>query len=303
MLLAPIWLRTAPVTAPPEDLRIVQASPALPARVGGFTRTGLWQLSSPSLEFGGYSALLALQGGYLRLFSDRGTRLTLAIADGRPARPKGRRVHARVWDMGPFSHFNPDIESATRDPATGDYWLGFEGFNAIARYDVASTLIAARQPPEMRHWPVNGGAEAMVRLADGRFLVLPEQGGPGLLFPGDPTGEVAGQTFSFRLPDPYHATDIAALPDGRVLVLARGLKWGRPPFTARLYLGDLADLVPGREWPLRKVLDLDALLPRENWEGLYALPQEDGSLVMWLVSDDNRALLQRTLLARLEWRP
>lgn len=303
LLLAPIWLRGTPVTAPPEDVTVSAVDVPLPASQGDFTRTGLWQLASPSMDFGGYSALFQVGESWLRLFSDRGTRLTLAVEDGELRRPGDRRVFANVWDVGDFGNVRRDIESATRDPETGDYWLGFESFNAIVRYDVASTRLAARQPPEMQPWPVNGGAEAMVRLSDGRFIVLPEHRGDGLLFPSDPTQDVAAVRFRFTLPDPYYATAAAQMPDGRVLVLARGLRLGLPPFTARLYAGDPAQIAPGGEWKLELLLDLDSLLPRENYEALGIRAQDDGTAVIWIASDDNQAALQRTLVARLIWRP
>ncbi len=308
LLLGPIWLRGTPVTAPPEDVTVTAIDAALPARHGDFTRAGVWQLASPSMDFGGYSALLPLGDRFLRLFSDRGTRLTLAVEDGVLRHPGDRRVFAQVWDVGHFGNVRRDSESATRDPESGDYWLGFESFNAIVRYDVASNRLAARRPPEMARWPVNGGAEAMVRLADGRFIVLPEHrgqdgGGDGLLFPADPTQDVAAERFRFTLPDPYYATAAAQMPDGRVLVLARGLRLGLPPFTARLYAGDPARIAPGGEWKLEKLLDLDTILPRENYEALGVSEQDDGTAVIWIASDDNQAALQRTLVARLIWRP
>ncbi|MFC3101045.1 esterase-like activity of phytase family protein [Altererythrobacter lauratis] len=303
LLLGPIWLRGGPVTAPPEDVTVRAVEVALPARQGDFTRAGLWQLASPSMEFGGFSALLPLGDGLLRLFSDRGTRLTLAVEDGVLRHPGDRRVFAQVWDVGDFGNVRRDIESATRDPETGDYWLGFENFNAIVRYDVASNRIAARRPPEMQPWPVNGGAEALVRLKDGRFIVLPEHRGDGLLFASDPTADGAAARFRFTLPDPYYATAMAQLPDGRVLVLARGLRPSLPPFTARLYLGDPARITPGGRWPLERLLDLDTILPRENYEALGVRAQDDGTVEIWIASDDNQAALQRTLVARLIWQP
>lgn len=205
-------------------------------------------------------------------------------------------------DIGPFSDRHADIESVTRDPATGEYWLGFESFNGVGRYDSTHGFVAASQPSAMRNWPINSGSEAMVRLRNGRFLILPEHRAQGLLLFSDPTKEGRTQTFAFHLPDPYFATDMAELPDGRVLILARGLEWGLPPFTARLYLADPADIRAKTVWTPQLVAELDRLLPRENYEALAVVPQDDGSLVLWIASDDNLAVLQRTLLARLRWR-
>jgi hypothetical protein len=228
LLLPPIWLREPVPVAPPGVLLAIPLPTGLPSVVDGFTREALWQLDSPSDDFGGYSAMLVPGGGRLQLFSDRGTWLTLATADGRIGRPAGRLPFPRVRDIGPFSDRYPDIESATRDPATGQYWLGFESFNAIARYSSTGALQAVEQPPAMRSWPMNSGIEAMARLVDGRFIVLPEHRGPGLLFAADPSAGNPAIAFRFDLPDPYYATDLAQLPDGRLLVLVRGTTTARP---------------------------------------------------------------------------
>jgi hypothetical protein len=301
-VLAPgTWVRSDPTTGSRHEVNLAPVAVSLATRQDGFTREGLWEIASPYMDFGGYSAMYVLGGGRLRLFSDRGSRLIITLPPAvAPASPNS--PFANVWDIGPFSNLYADIESATRDLDTGDYWLGFESFNGVAKYDIASSFVAARQPPEMRGWPVNRGAEAMVRLSNGRFLILPENRQRGLLFAADPTSEQEAQTFAFHLPDPYYATDMAAMPDGRVLILARGLEWGLPPFTARLYLADPADIAPDAVWTPQLVAELDALLPRENYEALAIVPQDDGSLVLWIASDDNLAALQRTLLARLRWR-
>ena len=295
------WLRTDPAAGSSVAVNLAPLAVALPAQQGDLVREGLWEITSPSMEFGGYSAMYVLGGGRLRLFSDRGSRLFITLPPAvTPVSPNS--PFANVWDIGPFSNRFADIESTTRDPATGDYWLGFESFNGVGRYDVASSFVAARRPPEMRNWPINGGAEAMVRLADGHFLILPENHQRGLLFNGDPTQEGRAQTFAFSIPAPYYATDMAALPDGRVLILARGLQWQLPPFTARLYLADPADITTDTVWTPRLVAELDGLLPHENYEALAIVPQGNGEMVLWIASDDNLAALQRTLLARLRWR-
>ena len=41
----------------------------------------------------------------------------------------------------------------------------------------------------------------------------------------------------------------------------------------------------------------------ENYEGIAVLPREAGGFTIWLISDDNRAALQRTVLVELEWSP
>ncbi len=302
LALAPgTWLRTEVVENKEAVLAITPlAPPGLTLRSGAVVRTGLWELDSPNSLFGGYSAMMLIGPDLLRLFSDRGSMLTFA-APGRTS-DYGTRF-ANIWDRGPFSLAYPDAESATRDLDTGDYWLGFENFQGLIRYDIASRLEKAVQPPDWQVFSDNSGVEAMVRLADGRFIVLPEEGDTGLLYQGDPAQGVAAEHFRFHVPGGYRPTDMAQLRDGRVLVLLRKLAGSMPPFSARLALADPADIGNGRAWQLQIVADIDALLPRENYEGLSIAQQADGTIVLWLVSDDNLAAIQRTLLARLEWQP
>ncbi|QZH76296.1 MAG: esterase-like activity of phytase family protein [Erythrobacter sp.] len=281
-------LSVTPVDGPPGAVE-----------VSGFRRVGLWELDSPNIDFGGYSALLVPgERGLLRSFSDRGTMVTFGIPG---TESEGEVDFAQVTDRAELGRFIPDIESATSNPDSGDYWLGFEGRHAVISYSADGTRLALREPTEWVGWPENSGAEAMARLADGRFLVLPEGRRQGLLHPGDPThGEPALQ-FAFTLPGDYAATDLAPLPDGRVLVLLRRVTWAYPPFSAALGVADPAGLKQGDTLVVEQVLDLDALLPRENYEGLAVEETADGSLTVWIIADDNLASFQRTLLARLTW--
>lgn len=310
------WLRDVIVPNHEQVLHIAPLPVAAPGPVnaarGEVAVEGIWHLTSPHSQFGGYSALLAL-GGSLRAFSDRGGRLTFP----RPEVPQGGQADEPqphiLAEMQLFSpvHRGPpiegewllDIESATRDPATGVHWLGYEGIHAIRRYDAASKETGLVLPPQMQDWPSNGGAEAMVRLADGRFLILPENNHNALLFDRDPVEDSAATEFRFTPPPGYYPTAVDQLPDGRVLVLLRALDWAIPPFSARLVVADPAQIRAGAELAWQPLAMLDDLIPRDNYEGMAIEAQDDGSVIIWIVSDDNFSILQRTLLVRLRWRP
>ena len=194
-----------------------------------------------------------------------------------------------------------DIEAATLDSATGQLWLALEYHNAVVRFD-PSGAVHARQPPEMQHWGVNKGAEAMVRLKDGRFILFQETGG-GLVFPGDPVIEVTPFAFEFEPRDGFQTSDVAPLPDGRLLILLRRLEMAFPPFDAQLAVADPSSLDSAGVVEVDFLADLTPGLPRENYEGLAVTPASDGTLDIWLVSDDNMAAFQRSLLVRLNWNP
>jgi hypothetical protein len=270
----------------------------------GLQLAGAWQLTSANSRFGGYSALLADSDDTLTAISDYGKSLRFRRPD-RPGAPEprfeqvGSRRGLRFW---------PDIEAATQDLETGTRWVAYEKSNRIRRFAKGDARGVAVSPPAMRDWARNGGAESMARLADGRFIVLAEDapwlsagGRAGLLFPFDPVDGAKPLEFTFRPPIGYSPSDMAALPDGRVVILLRAVDPPFPPFfRTMLVTADPADIAGGETWPWHKLADLAAPLPRDNFEGLATAPEGDG-VTMWLISDDNFARFQRTLLLKLHW--
>lgn len=301
------WWRSPSLPADKQGALTITRLAVEKVDLGPLKLAGAWQLDSASEHFHGYSALVSLGDGTLLAVSDRGRMLRFA-APGRPA-------------IAPqFDHFAglsvaakrfADIESATRDPETGRIWAGFEVANRIGRYEPDLTPAGEVSPSAMAEWSSNSGPEAMARLADGRFVVLSEgdprlmaDGVPGLLFTADPVAGGDPIAFRFMPPEGYSPVDMAQLPDGRVLILLRTVIWGLPPrFAGKLVIADPADITAGREWRSEPVADLAAPLPMDNYEGLAVEAAADGSAVLWLVSDDNEMLVQRTLLLKLIWRP
>lgn len=280
------------------DIAAVDDLPEL-SEVAGFTREGVWELTSPNMDFGGVSAMFALpEESLFRTFSDRGVMLTFPM----PGRTGATRIE-RLPHRGNLEDFVTDIEAATQDPASGDFWLAFEGSNAVARYSSRDVLMWQRMPEEWADWRSNSGPEAMTRLPDGSFLVLPEVQRSGVLHAGDPAREGEAVTFTFTTPDDYAPTDLAALPDGRVLVLLRDTKLAIPPFTVALGIFDPADIAEDEVLEIEPMFVLDVIIPRENYEGLAVEENADGSLTLWIIADDNIASFQRTLLAKLRWTP
>ena len=148
----------------------------------------------------------------------------------------------------------------------------------------------------------------MVRLADGRFVVLREgfngwfedRQHKAVLFSGDPILYGEPRKFTFDGPAGFSPTDMAQLPDGRVLILMRSLVWPMPArFSGRIALADPADIVPGGVWWAKEIAKLVPPLPLDNLEGLAIRPRKDGKVTVWLISDDNNAVAQRTLLWKM----
>ena len=305
-LLAGVWWRgTVPPPSREQRLELTQL-PSVPGccAAGPFRLLGAWQLSSPHQHFGGYSALLQPSAGRLLAFSDRGYFMEFSEPG---TTPEPVRFGPMLDDAARLKD-NRDIESASRDPATGRIWIALEGRDAFARHGPALHRELFREVPEMRLWPQNSGPEAMVRLADGRFVALCEcnpdwsQGGlhPALLFASDPLTDTAAAPFIFAGIDGYRPTDMAQLPDGRVLILVRRLVWPVPArFAVKILIADPAEIVPGKVWQAREVADLSAPWPVDNYEGLAIERQLDGQLIAWIISDENAAATQRVLLLKL----
>jgi hypothetical protein len=304
------WIRTTH-GASTDERQILSITPLpLPPRQVGrsdLRTAGAWVLESPNRHFGGYSALAILPDGNLLAVSDRGRRLSFTPPD----RPGQLVDFDYLGAIRSTSKSSVDSEGITLDPAGGRLWASYENRNAIVRYDSRLHREAAIRPSAMRDWPSNSGPEAITRLADGRFLVLAE-GSPGwfdadfpaLLFPSDPVNGAAPEQFRFKLPEGYRPVDAAQLPDGRVLILLRQVHWQLPPaFTGKLMIADPATIRPGKRWQAERLADLAEPLPMDNYEGLAVQSGENGSAIVWLISDDNTSAFQRTLLLKLIWRP
>ena len=118
------------------------------------------------------------------------------------------------------------------DPVTWGIRIGFERWNAIWRYAPGFARATGRvSPAAMDNWSFNGGAESLVRRADGSFVVLSEgdfardgSGSSGRVFTGDPVAGAASYGFRLRGPKGWRASDAAEL-DGRMLVLLRRFAW------------------------------------------------------------------------------
>lgn len=270
-----------------------------------------WKMVSTNDHFGGYSAVLALDGQRLIAASDRGRIMRLIMRGNQPPAV----TMAYLPGNGQPEKRLIDVESMTRDPATGRVWIGYEGVNAVERRNADLARPVRVQPDQMRDWPSNKGAEALARLDDGRFVVLAEGSRSwgaevftGLLFSSDPAanpeaGETAAE-FRFNPPSGYRPVDMVQIPDGRVLILVRRVHWEvMPRFTAKLVLADPARITPGKAWGGRVIAEFAPPIPSDNFEGLAIWPRADGQLDLWMISDDNRAGFQSTYLLELRWDP
>lgn len=305
------WGRTTP---PVKVKRLELSFETLPlpmpermtAQLGAFHLEQAWQVHSRTHRFGSYSALLMRPDGEMLALSDSGNFLRFRA----PGEPQARSRLGKLPLSDNDTKEDRDVESATED-GSGTIWLGLEGRNAIFRMTPTFHVERRVQPESMRDWGVNTGPEAMVRLADGRFVLLREGFAgwsdhlhPAVTFAGDPTENPDGQRFVFDAPAGFSPTDMAQMPDGRVLILMRRLIWPMPQrFAGRIVIGDPRAIRPGQPWHVTEVARLSSDLPIDNFEGLAIVPRPDGQLTVWLISDDNYSPLQRTLLWKMRVNP
>lgn len=299
------WLRSAVVQGldQPITLRAVDEPGEPPPP--GWALEGVWEFDGDGLLFGGYSALLTLEGSRLLAFSDRGGRFAFLQPDAAqgPAPTRHRRIaEQRVHPLFQMDLF--DIESATRDPVTGRYWLAFESTHAFHRYSADGEEDGVRIIVDEVEWPGNSGAEAMTRLPDGRFLVILESGEEALLYPRDPlTGATPEIVAVEPPPGEFSVTDAATLPDGRIMLLLRRVVWGMPPFEAQIAIAEWPEGAKEPALSPKIVLDLSAVVPPDNFEGLALRERADGKLDVWVISDDNLSVMQRTLVVKFRFDP
>lgn len=300
LLFVPPWSGEERLALFDRDAKLVARTVEAPRRVGALRLVAMVQLESVLPGFGGFSAV-ALRENKLILLSDGGNWLQLALRHGRVE--NGR---IGVLPAGPgtgWAKGDRDSESLALDPVTGTAWVGFETFNQMWRYDAAFRGDEAHIAPEaMRRWGVNRGAEAMVRLRDGRFVVLCERGSKrrlpreGLIFPGDPTRGASPKRFGFVPPAGYDVSDATELPNGDLLVLVR--RFALPfDFSAKLVRVARSSFKAGATVRGREVATLAGGAYAENWEGVTATV-ERGRTVLWLVSDSDSVFLQHTKVAK-----
>lgn len=269
--------------------------PDAPARqrLGALTFLRGFRFVSGDSAFGGFSSL-ATDGERFTLLNDggQGIRFTLDAAG---------QLHApSVFTLpdGPGSGWEKsdrDSESMAVDPATGKIWVAFETSNQIWRYARRFARAEALSAPRaMRSWPENRGAEAMMRLRDGRFVLIDESenwpgkpGVGGIVFAGDPVRDPQrGFRFSYVAPAGFRPTDIAELPDGRWIAVNRRFA-ASTGFIACITIIDPRSLKPDGIVQGQEIARFAPPAQHDNFEGI-AVVRSGSETRLWIISDDNQ---------------
>lgn len=303
-----IELHTTPLRWNPEDR--------------GEMRTGMLQweggiaIKSPEKTFGGWSGLAVNPDGTVLLaVSDEGQWFSaMMLYDER-----GRLSGLAEGHMAPMLGLDGepiagkmlgDAEGLvvdTPDILAGNAYVSFERAHRIWRYNLGADGFAA-QPEQLltqRHFGrlnSNGGIESI------ELLPPAEEGGePRILAITedtlDPRGKIKAfvadghdiSWFSVRPHPPFKPTDAARLPNGDLLLLERR-------FSMLAGVGMQMRLIRGNDIAPNAVVDGEVLIdvgPRysiDNMEGLAVREDQNGDLLIYMISDDNFNVLQRTLL-------
>jgi len=275
-----------------------------------------WKMTSDNADFGGVSSMLALPDDRFFMLSDAGVLIgfTLDEKQGLAKRP----FIAPLPDGPPveneFARQNWDAESLVHDPETGQYWVGYERYHGVWRYGPSFARKEAEHKVKlMQKWPLNGGAEAMLRVPGtddkvDRFLVFSESadytkgGYQALIFDGDPAeADRKPKLFGYRPPRGYEITDAALLPDGRALLLHRRFT-PLEGVSAILSIGDLSEISAGKVWTSQRIASLKPPMRVDNMEAL-AVTVEGEDTMIWIASDDNFNAFQETLLMKFRLLP
>jgi hypothetical protein len=74
-------------------------------------------------------------------------------------------------------------------------------------------------------------------------------------------------------------------------------------FAARLSVIPAATVVPGARLAGQEIAVIAKQLPVDNFEAVTARAAPDGSVLIYMLSDDNFSDMERTLLLQFRWHP
>jgi hypothetical protein len=217
------------------------------------------------------------------LFDDRG-RLT-GITDGRITPMLDMSGKALTGRAG-------DAEGLTMLPG-GDLLVSFEREPRIWLYPSTGRRPRAVASPDAR-FPSNEGMEALD--------AMPDVGADAYMVGAEASGETwtcrltagCAKAATLQKPKEFGLVSLNRLPDGKTAYLLRAYDPARGP---RVSLRILESTKLFDRMEMARPLTVD------NFEGLASTPTRNGSRRFYLISDDNAASDQRTLLLAFDWRP
>jgi hypothetical protein len=278
-------------------------------RFGSLEFLGGLELWSHSSKFGGMSAIRMLDDDRFIGVMDTGFWYFGTLERDKSGKLSG----VSDYSVGPIvgsggGKHDADAEGMV---VVGDRaYVSFERDHRIEAFDLDSIPRKAatgkvRQPIPMNEFRDNAGMEALTRAPQngplkGSLVALTEKSldKKGDMFAAVLSGPRKGVFFVHRW-GRYDITDADFLPDGDLLILERrfNLADGVGMRIRRIAVDDIR---PGATVDGEVIIEANLTNQIDNMEGLDVFAGPDGGTRIMLVSDDNRSILQRTLM--LEFR-
>ncbi|ADZ68775.1 esterase-like activity of phytase family protein [Polymorphum gilvum] len=330
LALVGLLLAAGPVAAPAQEL-LSDAKPVTAAirpierfatgsdaiRFGALTYLGGLEIAAANRDIGGLSGLVSLDSGTrLLAATDNGLWVAATVeqdADGTPLSLRDMRYAPMIDEAGRRLRdgWANDTEALTLGTEAGRpvLYVSVERVNRIYRYPwpLASgtepMLGDVATPDGIRDLRGTKGMEALAAAPEdsplaGALIAIAERGAsdshdlPGFILGGPTPG-----SFTVARSDRYDATDAAFLPDGDLLLLERRFNL-RDWVGMRLRRFAATEIRPGARLVGTVVMEAGHGHQIDNMEGLAVHQDAEGRTVLTLISDDNRSILQRTLLLR-----
>jgi hypothetical protein len=273
-------------------------------------------LESRDDRFGGWSDLsVSADGTRLIAISDRGFWLEATLIYDGPnlksiASPRlGPLINMRGRPL--LRTTVADAEGLAAYP-DGSFLVSFERLHRLWLYPAADPLfsIPPRQvpsPARLREAPLNAGIEGVVRLSGGRLLALTEDLHDGRYHVGWLGNGVTWDEVHYRARYEFKPTGLAEFPAGTfaagdVLMLERRFTIidGASGRLAHVRRGDIR---PGAPFEGVEVGLLHPPLTADNFEGVAIARGPGNTARIYIISDDNYSMWQRTLLMMFELAP
>jgi hypothetical protein len=286
-----------------EDGPSVRAGPLAPAEAEQLDRVGRldfragFVLGSPDPRFGGLSGLwLAPDGERLIAASDRGTFWLAELEHAGDGTLLGfdawQAVEPAALPGDPEDGLDAEALAAVGD----DLAIAYEGTHRLRGVPRAAPDVAAAPLPTPSELaaPHNHGIEALLGLEDGALLAIAE----GVR---RPSGDRAAWLIQDgRIADLGYAPAAGFAPTGAdrlddtIYVLERRISLDG--LRARVVALTAREIAPGARLAGRELGVLGPPAISDNFEGIAARRGPDGSVLLYLVADDNFMPLLRTLL-------